>query len=162
MARKTKADEKIHAIGRRKTAVARVYLSKGKGNVVVNDKPVADYFGPTTVYHEVAVLPLIVTELKDQFDLKVTVKGGGLTGQSDAVSLAISRALCLHELKTNPLATAEVATDEESDDKAGGIVARPVKSLLKSNGLLTSDSRKVERKKYGYRKARKKEQYSKR
>lgn len=160
MARKAKA-EMIHAIGRRKTAIARVYMSEGKGDVVVNGKPAAEYFGPTTVYSEVALQPLKLTEMSKQFDLMVTVKGGGLTGQSDAICLAIARALCMHELKTNPLASQPVSEEADSEGEEG-IVARPIRALLKAKKLLTSDARKVERKLYGFRKARKKEQYSKR
>lgn len=152
--------EMIHAIGRRKTAVARVYLSEGKGDVIVNGKKITEYFGETTVYSDVALLPLKVTELQDKFSLRVTVKGGGLTGQCDAVSLALARALCMYELKTNPLAVKSESDDDEGGE--GDVVARPIRALLKSSRLLTSDSRQVERKKYGYRKARKKEQYSKR
>jgi small subunit ribosomal protein S9 len=96
------------------------------------------------------------------FDLKVVVKGGGLTGQSDAISLAVARALCMYELKMNPVV--EKTADESEDDEVGeeGAVVRPWKATLKSNKMLTRDSRVVERKKYGFRKARKKEQYSKR
>lgn len=155
--------EKIHAIGRRKTAVARVYLSEGKGNIIVNGRPVKEYFGETTVYSEVALQPLSLVQSRSKFDLQVTVRGGGLTGQADAICLAIARALCLHELKTNPLATSQISSeDEEGSEGEAGIVSRPVRALLKANKLLTSDARKVERKLYGYRKARKKEQYSKR
>lgn len=160
MAKIAKA-EKIHAIGRRKTAVARVYLSEGKGEIIVNGKPIAEYFGETTVYSEVAMQPLTLTESRKKFDLQITVRGGGLTGQADAICLAIARALCMHELKTNPLATQEVSSDEEGEE-GEGIVSRPVKVLLKAKKMLTSDARKVERKLYGFRKARKKEQYSKR
>lgn len=163
MARKAKA-EMIHAIGRRKTAIARVYMSEGKGDVVVNGKPIAEYFGATTVYSEVALQPLKLTELSKQFNLMITVKGSGLTGQADAICLAIARALCMHELKTNPLASAPKTLSDEDSGEEGeeGIVARPIRTLLKAKKLLTSDARKVERKLYGFRKARKKEQYSKR
>lgn len=155
---KAKSEAIAHAVGRRKTAVARVYLHKGKGEVEVNGKPIAQYFGETTVYSEVALMPLKLTETQNQFSVTVTVRGGGLTGQSDAVSLAIARALCKHELQVNPFA-GEAQDDEEADDVG---VNRPWRALLKANKLLTRDARIVERKLYGFRKARKKEQYSKR
>lgn len=156
---KQKSEAIAHAIGRRKTAIARVYLYKGKGAVVVNGKPVDQYFGSTAVYSEVAILPLKVTETLKEFDLKVTVRGGGLTGQAGAVSLAIARALCMHELKTNPFAE---KVEDDSDEGEGTETGRPWRMKLKTNGLLTRDARIVERKLYGFRKARKKEQYSKR
>jgi small subunit ribosomal protein S9 len=162
MARKQKVMTRIHAIGRRKSAVARVYLTEGQGIVEVNGKEIQTYFGPTTVYPSVAIRPLSLVGMPKGFDLKVVVKGGGLTGQSDAISLAVARALCMYELKMNPVV--EKTADESEDDEVGeeGAVVRPWKATLKSNKMLTRDSRVVERKKYGFRKARKKEQYSKR
>ncbi|OUV49510.1 MAG: 30S ribosomal protein S9 [Flavobacteriaceae bacterium TMED116] len=127
--------EVIHTIGRRKTSVARVFISKGKGNVTVNKKKYTDYFTTATLQYKI-IQPFSLTELKDSFDLKVTVKGGGITGQAEAIRLAISRALC--------------KIDAEN------------RSLLKPEGLLTRDPRMVERKKFGQKKARKKFQFSKR
>ncbi|MFL2632963.1 MAG: 30S ribosomal protein S9 [Candidatus Marivariicella sp.] len=127
--------EVIHTIGRRKTSVARVFISKGKGNVTVNKKKYTDYFTTATLQYKI-IQPFSLTELKDSFDLKVTVKGGGVTGQAEAIRLAISRALC--------------KIDAEN------------RSLLKPEGLLTRDPRMVERKKFGQKKARKKFQFSKR
>tara|TARA_B100001559_G_scaffold74278_1_gene61131 strand:+ start:4671 stop:5057 length:387 start_codon:yes stop_codon:yes gene_type:complete len=127
--------EVIHTIGRRKTSVARVFISKGKGNVTVNKKKYTDYFTTATLQYKI-IQPFSLTELKDSFDLKVTVKGGGITGQAEAIRLAISRALC--------------KIDAEN------------RLLLKPEGLLTRDPRMVERKKFGQKKARKKFQFSKR
>ena len=127
--------EVIHTIGRRKTSVARVFISKGKGNVTINKKKYTDYFTTATLQYKI-IQPFSLTELKDSFDLKVTVKGGGITGQAEAIRLAISRALC--------------KIDAEN------------RSLLKPEGLLTRDPRMVERKKFGQKKARKKFQFSKR
>jgi|TARA_B110000003_G_scaffold165844_1_gene165825 small subunit ribosomal protein S9 len=127
--------EVIHTIGRRKTSVARVFISKGKGNVTINKKKYTDYFTTATLQYKI-IQPFSLTELKDSFDLKVTVKGGGVTGQAEAIRLAISRALC--------------KIDAEN------------RSLLKPEGLLTRDPRMVERKKFGQKKARKKFQFSKR
>ncbi len=127
--------EIIHKIGRRKTAVARVYMSPGKGNITVNKRSFEDYFTTDTLRYKVNQ-PFALTENEGNFDLKINVFGGGITGQAEAVRLAISRALC--EL------------DEEN------------RVALKPEGLLTRDPRMVERKKFGQKKARKKFQFSKR
>ena len=127
--------EVIHKIGRRKTAVARVYVSKGKGNITVNDKDFESYFTTDTLQYKVNQ-PLALTENLGNFDIKVNVYGGGVTGQAEAVRLALSRAMC--EL------------NEEN------------RIILKPEGLLTRDPRMVERKKFGQKKARKKFQFSKR
>ncbi|MCK5400795.1 MAG: 30S ribosomal protein S9 [Flavobacteriaceae bacterium] len=127
--------EVIHKIGRRKTAVARVYVLKGKGNITVNKKDVNVYFPTATLQYKVNQ-PLALTNNEKNFDIKVNVFGGGATGQAEAVRLALSRVMC--EL------------DEEN------------RSILKPEGLLTRDPRMVERKKFGQKKARKKFQFSKR
>ena len=125
----------IHKIGRRKTAVARVYVAQGEGNITVNKKELANYFPTATLQYKVKQ-PLQLTETVENFDIKVNVKGGGVTGQAEAVRLAISRALC--------------EIDAEN------------RLVLKPEGLLTRDPRMVERKKFGQKKARKKFQFSKR
>ena len=127
--------EVIHKIGRRKKAIARVYVSKGKGNITVNDKDFKSYFSTGTLQYKVNQ-PLALTENLGNFDIKVNVYGGGVTGQAEAVRLALSRAMC--EL------------NEEN------------RIILKPEGLLTRDPRMVERKKFGQKKARKKFQFSKR
>ena len=127
--------EVIHKIGRRKTAVARVYVTKGKGNITVNDKDFKSYFTTGTLQYKVNQ-PLALTENLGNFDIKANVYGGGVTGQAEAVRLALSRAMC--EL------------NEEN------------RIILKPEGLLTRDPRMVERKKFGQKKARKKFQFSKR
>ncbi|MBT8262153.1 MAG: 30S ribosomal protein S9 [Bacteroidia bacterium] len=127
--------ETIHKIGRRKTAVARVYLSKGKGNITVNKREMDKYFTTATLQYKVKQ-PLALTDNEKSFDINVNVFGGGITGQAEAVRLALSRAMC--EL------------NEEN------------RSILKPEGLLTRDPRMVERKKFGQKKARKKFQFSKR
>ena len=127
--------EVIHKIGRRKTAVARIYVSKGKGNITINKKELNTYFPTATLQYKVNQ-PLALTNNEKNFDIKVSVFGGGMTGQAEAVRLAISRAMC--EL------------DEEN------------RIVLKPEGLLTRDPRMVERKKFGQKKARKKFQFSKR
>ncbi|WP_033957508.1 30S ribosomal protein S9 [Psychroserpens jangbogonensis] len=127
--------EVMHKIGRRKTAVARVYLAKGKGKITVNKKDMAVYFPTATLQYKVNQ-PLTMTNNDGNFDITVNVFGGGITGQAEAIRLALSRAMC--EL------------DAEN------------RLILKPEGLLTRDPRMVERKKFGQKKARKKFQFSKR
>ena len=127
--------EVIHTIGRRKTSVARLFLSKGKGNIIVNKKDYLKFFPTATLQYKVNQ-PLLLTENEGNYDLKITVKGGGTNGQAEAIRLAISRALC--------------KIDAEH------------RLVLKPEGLLTRDPRMVERKKFGQKKARKKYQFSKR
>ncbi len=122
-------------IGRRKTSTARLYIKPGKGEFLVNKRPLEEYF-PTKSRQNVVTLPLRLTEQLTKFDIKVTVSGGGMTGQAGAVQHALSRAI------------------DDLDPETHGI--------LKENGLLTRDDRMVERKKYGQPKARKKFQFSKR
>ena len=127
--------EVIHTIGRRKTSVARIFVSQGKGNITVNNKTYTDYFPTPTLQYKV-VQPLALTDTEGNYDIKVTVVGGGTNGQAEAVRLAVARALC--------------QIDEEH------------RAALKPEGLLTRDPRMVERKKFGQKKARKKFQFSKR
>ena len=127
--------EVIHTIGRRKTSVARIFISEGKGAMTVNKKDYAEYF-PTPALQYKVVQPFALTGTEGNYDVKITVVGGGSNGQAEAVRLAISRALC----KIN----------EEN------------RLALKPEGLLTRDPRMVERKKFGQKKARKKFQFSKR
>ena len=125
----------IHSIGIRKASVARIYLKKGKGNITVNGKDLKDYFPVSTMQYKIEQ-PFKILNIDKKFDLSISVVGGGNTGQAEAIRLAISRALC----------------DVDNENR----------TLLKSNGLLTRDSRVVERKKPGQKKARKKFQWVKR
>ncbi|MGI9551534.1 MAG: 30S ribosomal protein S9 [Aurantibacter sp.] len=127
--------EIIHKIGRRKKAVARVYVSSGKGNITINDRELNDYFTTATLQYKVKQ-PFALTENEGGYDVKANVYGGGITGQAEAVRLALSRALC----------------EVDAENRA----------VLKPEGLLTRDPRMVERKKFGQKKARKKFQFSKR
>ncbi|OUW76239.1 MAG: 30S ribosomal protein S9 [Flavobacteriaceae bacterium TMED212] len=127
--------ETIHTIGRRKTSVARVYLSRGKDIFTVNKKDYKEYFPTKSLQYKI-LQPLRLTENLGKFNLSVSVHGGGTTGQVEAIRLGICRALC-----------------KISDDN---------KVVLKGEGLLTRDPRMVERKKFGQKKARKKFQFSKR
>jgi len=125
----------IHKIGRRKTAVARVYISEGNGTITVNKKEYKNYFTTPTLQYKV-MQPLALTDNTESFDIKVNVYGGGVTGQAEAIRLAISRALVEYNAEN--------------------------RAVLKPEGLLTRDPRMVERKKFGQKKARKKFQFSKR
>ncbi|MGB1247922.1 MAG: 30S ribosomal protein S9 [Chitinophagales bacterium] len=127
--------EKNVAVGRRKASVARAFINKGKGAVTINGKDYKEYFSVDFLQNKV-MEPFVATETTGQFDLKVNVKGGGIKGQAEAIRMAIARALLL--------------VDEE------------YRIQLKPERMLTRDARVVERKKPGFRKARKKEQYSKR
>lgn len=127
--------EVINTIGRRKTSVARIYMTPGKGAITVNNKDVATYF-PVDIMQIIVKQPLTTVEAADKFDIKVNVDGGGIKGQAEAIRLAIARALC-----------------QVDDDH---------RSPLKKEGFLTRDARMVERKKPGRKKARKKFQFSKR
>jgi len=127
--------EVINAIGRRKAAVARVYLSDGKGQITINDREYKQYF-PNEILQYVVLQPLNLLDVADKYDIKVTLDGGGFKGQAEAVRLAISRAL----IKVDP----------------------EYKPKLKAEGFTTRDPREVERKKPGRPKARKRFQFSKR
>ena len=125
----------INTSGRRKNAVARLYMSEGKGEITINKRDYKDYF-PTGTLQYTINQAFNLTETAGKFDVKVNVSGGGITGQAEAVRLAISKAL--------------VELDPE------------FKPALKAEGLTTRDPRMVDRKKFGQKKARKKEQFSKR
>jgi small subunit ribosomal protein S9 len=127
--------EAVNALGRRKAAVARVYFNDGKGNIIVNNKDVKEYF-PLEQLQYIINQPLSLTNSEGKYDINVNLYGGGVKGQAEALRLAITRAL--------------VKIDPEH------------KSILKTNKLLTRDPRVVERKKPGRPKARKRFQFSKR
>jgi small subunit ribosomal protein S9 len=128
-------DKEFYATGRRKTSIARVYLRPGSGKVEINKRELEDYF-PRKTQHMIVRQPLVVTDSMTKYDIKIRVKGGGLSGQTDAILHGISRAL------------------SKADESNHGV--------LKRNGFLTRDSRMVERKKYGQPGARRKFQFSKR
>ncbi len=127
--------EVIQAIGRRKAAVARIYVTEGKGNITINKRSVDEYF-PSKLLQYVVKQPLSLMEAEEKYDIKAVLDGGGYKGQSEALRLAIARAL--------------VKIDPES------------KAALRAQGFLTRDPREVERKKPGQPKARKRFQFSKR
>ena len=125
----------VNTIGRRKAAIARIYLNEGKGKITINQRDLKEYF-PSDQLQYIVQQPLSLLEVSSKFDIKVNLEGGGFKGQAEALQLAIARAL----VKVNP------------DDK----------QALRANGFLTRDSRVVERKKPGQPKARKRFQFSKR
>ncbi len=127
--------EMINTVGRRKASVARVYLMKGKGDITINGRKFEDYFPMANIQQNV-IDPLVILDLKSEYDLKVLVAGGGFKGQAEAIRLGISRAL--------------VKLNED------------YKKPLKEKKYMTRDARVVERKKYGKPKARKSFQFSKR
>ena len=129
------AEIQYYGTGRRKTAVARVYLRPGKGDITVNRRTFDEYF-PNRVLKMIIRQPMMLTETNDKFDILVNVDGGGATGQAGAIRHGISRALLEYNAELRP--------------------------RLKAAGFLTRDARKVERKKYGQPKARKQFQFSKR
>lgn len=127
--------EVINTIGRRKAAIARVYMSEGKGQIIVNNRDYKEYF-PDKQLHYVVEQPLNLLEVRDNYDIQVNLDGGGMAGQAEALRLAIARAL----IKVNP----------------------DHKPALRAEGFVTRDPRVVERKKPGQPKARKRFQFSKR
>lgn len=129
------ATQQFYGTGRRKSSTARVFMTKGEGQITVNQQPLDEYFGRETS-RMVVRQPLELMEMVEKFDFKVTVKGGGMTGQAGAIRLGVTRALM------------------EYDESLRGD--------LRKAGFVTRDSRKVERKKVGLHKARKATQYSKR
>lgn len=125
----------LHTLGRRKKAVARIYMQPGTGKITVNGRTIEDYF-PTEILRIIINQPFVVADKVGVFDVNVNVASGGITGQAGAVRLGISRALVEYDTELRP--------------------------ALKAEGFMTRDPRMVERKKYGRRKARKKFQFSKR
>jgi small subunit ribosomal protein S9 len=129
------AEKKYYATGKRKSAIARVWMKEGSGNWIVNKRALAEYF-PSESLMRIIQQPLDLVNKKDQFDFYINVKGGGVAGQAGAVKHGISKALLEYDIET--------------------------KSVLRRAGFLTRDSRVKERKKYGQPGARKRFQYSKR
>ncbi len=124
-----------NAVGRRKTAVARVYLKSGKGSIVINERPLDQYF-PYPIQQVTVKQPLAVLDVEGKYDVLINVQGGGFNAQAEAIRHGISRAF--------------------------GVLDETNRPVLKANGFLSRDSRMVERKKFGQRKARRRFQFSKR
>lgn len=139
--------QQYYGTGRRKSSTARVFMRPGKGEIKVNDRPLSEYFGRETA-SMIIRQPLETVDLLNKFDIYATVAGGGISGQAGAIRLGIARALVKYDEKDTP----------------EGEEARPdsFRRKLRARGLLTRDSRRVERKKVGLHKARRATQYSKR
>ena len=129
------AAAKFYGTGRRKKSIARVFMAPGKGEITVNGRPLDEYFGLDTL-KMIVRQPLVATNNEGKFDVTVTVRGGGISGQAGAIRHGLSRALLEEDVENRP--------------------------VLKAEGFLTRDSRMKERKKYGLKKARKAPQFSKR
>ncbi|MDO4527001.1 MAG: 30S ribosomal protein S9 [Candidatus Saccharibacteria bacterium] len=130
------AKKYVYGLGRRKAATATARLYAGKGEITINGKPALEYLSNNKTYLAEITDPLAIAEKQKEYDITILVKGGGLAGQVDAIKLAVSKALVLE--------------------------APDLRSMLKKAGLMKRDPREKERKKYGLRSARKKEQFSKR
>ncbi|MFC0608428.1 MULTISPECIES: 30S ribosomal protein S9 [Rufibacter] len=127
--------EVLNTSGRRKTSVARIYMTSGQGNITINDRDIKEYF-PSEVLQTIVQQPLVLIDGVGKYDIKANIKGGGVAGQAEALRLAITKALVEENAETRP--------------------------ALKKEGFLTRDPRMVERKKFGKRKARRSFQFSKR
>ena len=132
----TAASNEYYATGKRKTAIARVHMRPGNGQIVLNDRPMDEFFGGLETLKVVVKQPFVITEMLDKFDVIATVDGGGVSSQAGAMRHGISRALCVFNLE--------------------------LRKRLKKAGFLTRDARQKERKKYGQRGARRRFQFSKR
>ena len=148
--------KQYYGTGRRKSSTARVFMKHGTGKVSINTRSLEEYFGRKTA-RMVVMQPLQVVDMEDKFDLMITVRGGGILGQAGAIRHGLTRALMQYDEefldKSKP--AEEAAADSDSN-------AKSYRQLLRKAGYVTRDPRSVERKKVGHRKARKKEQYSKR
>ncbi len=152
MATSTAKTVQNYGTGRRKSAAARVFIKRGRGNILINDRTLDEYFGRKTS-RMVVRQPLMLLDIATTFDLHITVKGGGASGQAGAIRHGIARALVEYD---------EQDTDGGEGGEDGKTGINGWQQLLRKAGLLTRDSRIVERKKVGLHKARKAPQYSKR
>lgn len=155
MANKSAAKQ-FYGTGRRKSSTARVFLRTGTGKILINSKPVDEYFGRSTA-RMVVFQALQAVQMTDKVDLKITVRGGGDMGQAGAIRHGITRALINYDEEFVNKAPAN-----QSGEEFANIQENAFRRILRKEGFVTRDSRQVERKKVGRRKARKKEQYSKR
>jgi small subunit ribosomal protein S9 len=150
-----------YGTGRRKTSKARVFISKGSGKININKKKLDDY-SKLSFANMIIKEPLKLLKVEDKFDIKITVVGGGIIGQAGAIRHGLTRALISYdnEFNSDELKKEIVEIEEKKEEEKTSI--NTWKQKLRKAGFVTRDPRKVERKKVGFRKARKKEQYSKR
>lgn len=144
---KAKTETQNYGTGRRKAAIARVFIRKGKGDIIINKIPLEKYFSRETS-RVVVLQPLVAVDSADKFDVYVTVQGGGATGQAGAIRHGLARALVEYD---------EIDLPEGEEPGEGSF-----RRLLRAKGYLTRDARRVERKKVGLKKARRRPQFSKR
>jgi small subunit ribosomal protein S9 len=147
-----------YGTGRRKSSTARVFMKSGSGKITINTRDVADYFNRETA-RMLIMQPLDVVGMTNKFDLKITVRGGGSSGQAGAIRLGIARALVQYDEESTGTTGKEGGDGEEGGSGSG---TQSFRRILRSYGYLTRDARIVERKKVGLHKARKATQYSKR
>jgi small subunit ribosomal protein S9 len=159
--KKTKNIKYFYGTGRRKTSTARVFICKGTGQIHINKKKIDEYFR-LNFANMVIQEPLKLLKIEDMFDIKVTVVGGGIIGQAGAIRHGLTRALILYDNEFNVEDTEK--DHKEKEEKVPDLKHQIItwKQKLRKAGFVTRDPRKVERKKVGFRKSRKKEQYSKR
>jgi small subunit ribosomal protein S9 len=143
-----------YGTGRRKSSSARVFIYKGNGSITINKKDIDKYFS-LKCSNSVITEPLRLLKIENKFDMNITVLGGGITGQAGAIRHGLTRALISYDEKYMP------KNDDQNTDEDKSF-SLTWKQKLRKAGFVTRDPRKVERKKVGFRKARKKEQYSKR
>lgn len=152
--------EQYYGTGRRKSAVARVFIQRGNGEITINNRSLEEYFGGRKAAHMIVRQPLECVNMANQFNIRIRVEGSGPMGQASAIRHGITRALMNYDesgIQTNQ-------SFQEEDSSEGGNQSGPqtFRQLLRKSGFVTRDARCVERKKVGHRKARKVEQYSKR
>lgn len=155
------AKKDYYGTGRRKTSVARVFLRRGKGTFTVNGRTLEDYF-PRETARTLINRPLLAVQMASNFDVFVTVKGGGLSGQAGAVKHGLARALVNYDEEGVVKKAKKAENDETGGDEGGSVGPKSFRRILREGGHLTRDSRAVERKKVGRHKARKGTQFSKR
>ncbi len=154
MAKKAATAKQYYGTGRRKSSSARVFIKHGTGKITINTRSLEEYFGRKTA-RMVVMQPLQAVNMEGKFDLNITVRGGGILGQAGAIRHGLTRALIQYDEEY--IDKSKLAEEAETDSEV-----KSYRRILRKAGYVTRDPRSVERKKFGHRKARKKEQYSKR
>jgi small subunit ribosomal protein S9 len=149
------SEQQYLGTGRRKNSIARVFMKKGSGSISINGKAIDKYFDRETS-RMLVMQPLDAVEMKGKFDLLITVKGGGITGQAGAIRHGVTRALMAYD------EDGVVVADDQGGEEGDSDAPLSFRRILRAKGYVTRDSRSVERKKVGLHKARKRPQFSKR
>ena len=160
-AKKAVAVKQYYGTGRRKNSTARVFMKSGTGKVVINTRSLEEYFGRKTA-RMVVMQPLQAVNMEGKFDLNITVRGGGILGQAGAIRHGLTRALIQYDEEYLDQSKKDISQEEGAVEASSDSDNKSYRRILRKLGYVTRDPRKVERKKVGHRKARKKEQYSKR